>query len=149
MWGSDGMKWFEPLVRRIESHTFPSERIHGYDTTVPVLALGKTVAGRIWSYVKDAASFGGTAPPSAMFYCSRTGPPNIRRGIWPILAASFRRTPIRAMASFIFLIEVRARFMRRRVGRMPGDHSLRKPIWRATRAEKGRLKVRQSSSRSP
>jgi len=61
----------DPLVRRIESHTFASERIHGDDTTVPVLALGKTVTGRIWSYVKDDAPFGGTAPPSAMFYYSR------------------------------------------------------------------------------
>ncbi len=46
----------DPLVRRIESHTFASERIHGDDTTVPVLALGKTVTGRIWSYVKDDAA---------------------------------------------------------------------------------------------
>jgi transposase len=61
----------DPLVRRIESHTFASERIHGDDTTVPVLALGKTVTGRIWSYVRDDSPFGGTAPPSVMFYYSR------------------------------------------------------------------------------
>jgi transposase len=65
----------DPLVRRIESYTFASERIHGDDTTVPVLALGKTVTGRIWSYVRDDAPFGGAAPPSAMFYysCDRAG----------------------------------------------------------------------------
>ena len=61
----------DPLLRRIEAHTFAAERVHGDDTTVPVLAAGKTDTGRIWTYVRDDAPFGGTAPPSAMFYYSR------------------------------------------------------------------------------
>jgi transposase len=45
--------------------------LHGDDTTVPVLAKGKTDTGRCWVYVRDDLPFGGTAPPAAMFYYSR------------------------------------------------------------------------------
>jgi hypothetical protein len=45
--------------------------LHGDDTTVPVLAKGKTDTGRCWAYVRDDRPFGGTVPPAAMFYYSR------------------------------------------------------------------------------
>jgi len=61
----------EPLLRRIEAHVFAAERLHGDDTTVPVLAKGKTDTGRLWTYVRDDRPFGGPAPPAAMFYYSR------------------------------------------------------------------------------
>ena len=48
-----------------------AERLHGDDTTVPILAKGKTVTGRIWTYVRDDRPFGGRAPPAALFYASR------------------------------------------------------------------------------
>ena len=60
----------EPLLRRIETHVLAAERLHGDDTTVPVLAKGKTVTGRCWVYVRDDRPFGGTAPSAAMFYYS-------------------------------------------------------------------------------
>src|ERR1700680_5149461 len=60
-----------PLLRRVEAHVFAAERLHGDDTTVPVLAKGKTDTGRCWVYVRDDRPFGGTAPPAAMFYYSR------------------------------------------------------------------------------
>jgi hypothetical protein len=61
----------EPLLRRIERHVFAAERLHGDDTTVPVLAKGRTVTGRCWTYVRDDRPFEGGAPPAAMFYYSR------------------------------------------------------------------------------
>lgn len=61
----------EPLIRRIEAHVFAAERLHGDDTTVPVLAKGKTDTGRCWVYVRDDRPFGGPAPPAAMFHYSR------------------------------------------------------------------------------
>src|SRR6516165_1482904 len=67
-----------PLLRRIERHVFAAERLHSDDTTVPVLAKGKTDAGRCWVYVRDDRPFGGPAPPAAMFYYSRD-----RRGDHP------------------------------------------------------------------
>jgi transposase len=67
-----------PLYRRIEAHLLAAERLHGDDTTVPVLAKGKTDTGRLWVYVRDDAPFGGPAPPAALFHYSRD-----RRGEHP------------------------------------------------------------------
>ncbi len=139
----------DPLVRRIESHTFASERIHGDDTTVPFSLSARPSPVGYGATSRTMLRLAERHLRRRCFIIPGTVPANIRRRIWPIIAASFRRMPIRAMASFIFLIEVRARFMRRRVGRMRGDHSLRKPIWRPTRAEKRRVKVPPSSRRSP
>jgi len=61
----------EPIFRRIEAHVFAAERLHGDDTTVPVLARGKTDIARSWVYVRDDRPFGGPAPPAAVFYYSR------------------------------------------------------------------------------
>ena len=66
-----GCAVLEPLLRRLERHVFSAERLHGDDTTVPVLAKGKTHTGRCWVYVRDDRPFGGRAPPAAMFYYSR------------------------------------------------------------------------------
>ena len=60
-----------PLYRRLEAHVLAAERLHGDDTTVPVLAAGKTDVARIWDYVRDDRPFGGAAPPTAIFYYSR------------------------------------------------------------------------------
>jgi transposase len=61
----------DPLRRLIESHVMAAERLHGDDTTVPVLAKGKTDTGRCWIYVRHDRPFGGIGPPAAMFYYSR------------------------------------------------------------------------------
>jgi transposase len=42
-----------PLVTLIRAHVMAAERIHGDDTTVPVLVKGKTATGRLWTYVRD------------------------------------------------------------------------------------------------
>ncbi|WP_284945448.1 IS66 family transposase [Acidisoma cladoniae] len=60
-----------PILKLIEAHVMAAERLHGDDTTVPVLAKGKTDTGRCWVYVRDDKPFGGTSPPAAMFYYSR------------------------------------------------------------------------------
>ena len=61
----------EPVLRRVEAHVMAAERLHGDDTTVTVLAKGKTDTGRCWVYVRDDKPFGGPSPPAAMFYYSR------------------------------------------------------------------------------
>ena len=60
-----------PLYRRIEAHVLAAERLHGDDTTVPVLAKGKTDTGRLWVYVRDDRPFAGADPPAALFHYSR------------------------------------------------------------------------------
>jgi len=73
-----GCAVLEPLLRRIEAHVLAAERLHGDDTTVPVLAKGKTITGRCWVYARDDRPFDGRAPPAAMFYYSRD-----RAGVHP------------------------------------------------------------------
>jgi transposase len=60
-----------PLVEVIRTHVFAAERIHADDTTVPVLAKGKTRTGRLWTYVRDDRPFAGPGPPAALFFYSR------------------------------------------------------------------------------
>ncbi|GGE15015.1 hypothetical protein GCM10008012_66860 [Rhizobium anhuiense] len=55
----------------IETHVLAAERLHGDDTTAPILAKGKTDTGRIWTDVRDDRPFGGTSPPAALYYVSR------------------------------------------------------------------------------
>ncbi|NTS66862.1 IS66 family transposase [Sphingomonas sp. HHU CXW] len=67
-----------PLYKRIEAHVLAAERLHGDDTTVPVMAKGKTDVARLWVYVRDDVPFAGTDPPAALFHYSRD-----RRGEHP------------------------------------------------------------------
>jgi transposase len=60
-----------PIHDRLLAHVLAAGRLHGDDTTVPVLAKGKTVTGRCWTYVRDDRPFGGRAPPAALFFYSR------------------------------------------------------------------------------
>jgi transposase len=68
----------DPIRRLIEAHVMAAERLHADDTTVPVLAEGKTDTGRCWIYLRDDKPFGGTGPPAAIYYYSRD-----RRGEHP------------------------------------------------------------------
>ncbi|MER8833259.1 IS66 family transposase [Mesorhizobium sp. M0909] len=67
-----------PLFKRLEAHMLAALRLHRDDTTVPVLAKGKTDTGRLWTYVRDDRPFGGVDPPAVVFYYSRD-----RRGEHP------------------------------------------------------------------
>ena len=60
-----------PLFERLQGHVMAAERLHGDDTTVPVLARGKTDIARLWTYVRDDRPFAGPAPPGAVFHYSR------------------------------------------------------------------------------
>ncbi|HLK23409.1 MAG TPA: IS66 family transposase [Caulobacteraceae bacterium] len=69
-----------PLIAAVAAHVLAGDKIHGDDTTVPVLApgTGKTATGRLWAYVRDDRPFAGAAPP-AVFYCYSPD----RKGIRP------------------------------------------------------------------
>ncbi len=60
-----------PLHDLIAAHVLAGERIHGDDTTVPVLAKGKAAVARAWVYVRDDAPFGRADPPAALFHYAR------------------------------------------------------------------------------
>ena len=71
-----------PLLALIRQHVMAADRLHGDDTTVPVLApthaasrmgtraKSKTSIGRLWTYVRDDRPFGGPEPPAAVFFYS-------------------------------------------------------------------------------
>jgi transposase len=60
-----------PIFELIRRHVLAGQRVHGDDTTVPVLAPSKTITGRLWTYVRDDRPFAGPDPPAAVFYYSR------------------------------------------------------------------------------
>jgi transposase len=60
-----------PLHALIEAHVMAAERLHGDDTTVPLLARGGTKTARLWTWLRDDRPFGGTAPPAVVFRFSR------------------------------------------------------------------------------
>jgi transposase len=60
-----------PLYEFIRAHVFAGDRVHGDETTVPVLAKHQTRKGRLWTYVRDDKPFAGPAPPAAVFFYSR------------------------------------------------------------------------------
>jgi transposase len=67
-----------PLHELIKAHVLAAKRLHGDDTTVPVMAKGKTDVARLWVYVRDDRPFAGADPPAALFHYSRN-----RRGEHP------------------------------------------------------------------
>jgi transposase len=60
-----------PLHDLVEAHVLAAQRLHADDTTVPILARGKTDTGRIWAYIRDDRPFAGLDPPAALFFASR------------------------------------------------------------------------------
>jgi transposase len=70
-WVGDCAANLTPLNELIRRYVLSAARLHGDETTVPVLAKGKTVTGRLWTYVRDDRPFAGPDPPAALFYYSR------------------------------------------------------------------------------
>jgi hypothetical protein len=67
-----GGRLLDPLAEAIRRHVFAGDKIHGDDTTVPVLrpGLGRTATARLWIYVRDDRPFCGDAAPAAAHFYS-------------------------------------------------------------------------------
>ena len=139
----------DPLRRLLEAHVMAAERLHGDDTTVPVLAKGKTDTGRLWIYVRDDKPFGGAGPPAAIFHYSRDRRASIHRRIWRATPASCKRTPMTATTGSISRTASPVRSWKRRVGCMRAARSSPWPTSRRMRAAGLREKRRSRSRRSP
>lgn len=61
----------QPIHALIENHVRAAHRLHGDDTTVPLLARGGAKKARLWTYVRDDQPWNGGAPPAAFFRFSR------------------------------------------------------------------------------
>lgn len=130
-----------PLFKRLEDYVLSAERLHRDDTTVPVLAKGKTDGGRIWVYVGDKP-FGGLAPPRGGVLLLAVAPASTPRRIWPAIAVSSRPTPIAAMASFTTRAATQVRSCKPRARSMPDRRSSKWLIW-LTRVARLRARSRQ------
>ena len=134
-----------PLVETIRAHVFAAERIHADDTTVPVLAKGKTRTGRLWTYVRDDRPFAGPDPPAAVFFYSRDRggehPEQHLRSYAGLMQAD-------AYAGFNRLYEAnrasRDRSSRPPAGRMRGASS---SIWRGSTRRRSRARRSRASMR--
>ena len=135
----------QPLHALIERHVLAAERLHGDDTTVPILAKGKTIKGHIWTYVRDDRPFGGRAPPAALYYASRDRrhehPARHLQDFTGILQAD-------AYSGYNELYDpsrLRERSRRHCVGPMQGGSSL---SWRISPPMHGAERTRRRSRRS-
>ena len=79
-----------PLQERIRAHVLCAERLHGDDTTVPVLARKKTVTGRIWTYVRDVSHANATGPREHGETLRRQRPAG---GTLPLFPRPWRQAP--------------------------------------------------------
>jgi hypothetical protein len=103
----------QPIFDRIEAHVFAATRLHGDDTTVPVLAKGKTVTGRCWVYVRD------DRPRRRLPRCFTTraiAAGNIRNDIWHNGLASCRPMPMAATARCMMPNELLGQSIKHYVG---------------------------------
>ncbi len=71
-WVGQAAWLLDPIAAAVRAHVFAAAKIHGDDTTVPVLepGLGRTRTGRLWVYVRDDRPFCGKAPPAAAYFYS-------------------------------------------------------------------------------
>ncbi len=61
-WVAKAAFWLEPVVDVMKNDSKRAVKLHSDDTTVPVLAKGKTRLGRLWVYLSDGASSDGIVP---------------------------------------------------------------------------------------
>lgn len=52
-WTSQSAQLLKPLIELMRDDMLKESHLYGDDTTVPVLASGKTKTGRLWAYVSD------------------------------------------------------------------------------------------------
>ena len=103
-----------PLVALIRSYVTETGRLHGGDTTVPVLARGKTTTGRLWTYVRDDRPFAGPPPP-VFFYSAAARSETL--DMVPGIGRTFRRSD-GFVASPDFILRYH-RLLRRRLQPIP------------------------------
>jgi len=123
-----------PLFKRLEAHVLAAERLHGDDTTVPVLAKGKTDTARLWVYVRDDKPFAGPARRGRCSITRAIAAASIRRNICLAMPGCSRPTPMAATASSMSRGEGRGLSLRRPAGRMRAGRSSCWPTWSRTPA---------------
>lgn len=68
-WVGEASQLMAPLVEAIRRYVMSTDKLHGDDTPLPVLAPGhgRTKIARFWTYVRDSRPAGDTAPAAVWF----------------------------------------------------------------------------------
>ena len=68
-WIGSAHHLLHPLVVALRGYVLETQKLHGDDTPIPVLApgQGKTATGRLWTYVRDDRPAGSTEAPAVWF----------------------------------------------------------------------------------
>ena len=78
----------EPVAEVLRRYVLDTEKLHGDDTPLPVLApgTGKTKTGRFWTYVRDNRPAGDKTAPADLHQWLNQFPSNWshRQSLWPI-----------------------------------------------------------------
>ena len=134
----------QPIYALIERHVLAAERLHGDDTTVPILAKGKTVKGCIWTYVLDDRPFGDVRRRRSLLRFARS-PHDIRCGTFTASPAYCRPTRITATTSCTILRALRDRSSPHSVGLMRDGSS---SSWQTSPPMLGAGRMRRRSRQS-
>ena len=123
-----GVAVLSPLTELIRRHVFAAARVHGDDTTVPLLARGKTITGSIMDVCARRPAVCRTRPAGRGYSSTRAIAPAsiLRRHLAGYAGASCRPTPTRGSASSTTANESRGRSPRRRAGAIHGPPLERK-----------------------
>jgi transposase len=132
----------QPLHALIEAHVLAAERLHGDDTTVPILAKGKTVKGTSGPMSATTGRLGDGPRRRRCITPRETDGMNIPSGIFEALPAFCRPMPMTATTSFTSPPGCRGQLRRRCVGRTPDGSSL---SWRILPPMPGAARTRRRS----
>ena len=68
-WVGEASQLMAPLVEALRRYVMSTDKLHGDDTPLPVLAPGhgRTKIARFWTYVRDSRPAGDTAPAAVWF----------------------------------------------------------------------------------
>lgn len=68
-WVGGAHHLLRPLVAALRRYVLDTDKLHGDDTPIPVLApgKGKTATGRLWTYVRDDRPAGSSEAPAVWF----------------------------------------------------------------------------------
>src|SRR5215469_1403914 len=68
-WVGGSSRLLAPLIDALRRYVLAARKLHADDTPVPVLApgTGKTMTGRLWTYVRDDRPAGDLSPPAVWF----------------------------------------------------------------------------------
>ena len=138
----------KPLYSLIEAHVLAAERLHGDDTTVPVLAKGKTITGRFGPMSAMIARSAARHPRRPCSITPATAPASTPSAICTLMPVSSRPMRMADTTSFMRRDASLAWFWKRRVGSTPAAGSSSWPIWLPAPGAKRKARHRPSSRRS-